>query len=162
MLKKDLVSLLREQLKKSPNHLKKSYELKLGHEIVMSLKGDDLDLWVEKDGHIEDVLADASGQFEKSVSSSKENIEKIHVYTTTSDNNKSVDYLEKLNEISLLINNVHAVSNDLLDEYIITLPNNVLSHEEQRKQELLKINKKIYNTFVPYMLYMSILLQNSN
>ena len=92
----------------------------------------------------------------------KENIEKIHVYTTTSDNNKSVDYLEKLNEISLLINNVHAVSNDLLDEYIITLPNNVLSHEEQRKRELLKINKKIYNTFVPYMLYMSILLQNSN
>ena len=75
----------------------------------------------------------------------KENIEKIHVYTTTSDNNKSVDYLEKLNEISTLINTIH-----------------VLSHEEQRKQELLKINKKIYNTFVPYMLYMSILLQNSN
>lgn len=92
----------------------------------------------------------------------KENIEKIHVYTTTNDNNKSVDYLEKLNEISTLINTIHAVSNDLLDEYIITLPNNVLSHEEQRKQELLKINKKIYNTFVPYMLYMSILLQNSN
>ena len=92
----------------------------------------------------------------------KENIEKIHVYTTTSDNNKSVDYLEKLNEISTLINTIHAVSNDLLDEYIITLPNNILSHEEQRKQELLKINKKIYNTFVPYMLYMSILLQNSN
>ena len=92
----------------------------------------------------------------------KENIGKIHVYTTTSDNNKSVDYLEKLNEISTLINTIHAVSNDLLDEYIITLPNNVLSHEEQRKQELLKINKKIYNTFVPYMLYMSILLQNSN
>jgi pantothenate kinase len=92
----------------------------------------------------------------------KENIEKIHVYTATNDNNKSIDYLEKLNEISLLINNIHAVSNDLLDEYIITLPNNVLSHEEQRKQELLKINKKIYNTFVPYMLYMSILLQNSN
>jgi pantothenate kinase len=92
----------------------------------------------------------------------KENIEKIHVYTTTSDNNKSVDYLEKLNEISTLINTMHAVSTDLLDEYIITLPNNVLSHEEQRKQELLKINKKIYNTFVPYMLYMSILLQNSN
>jgi len=92
----------------------------------------------------------------------KENIEKIHVYTTTGDNNKSVDYLEKLNEISLLINNMHAVSNDLLDEYIITLPNNVLSHEEQQKRDLLKINKKIYNTFVPYMLYMSILLQNSN
>lgn len=92
----------------------------------------------------------------------KENIEKIHVYTTTNDNNKSVDYLEKLNEISTLINTIHAVSNDLLDEYIINLPNNVLSHEEQRKQELLKINKKIYNTFVPYMLYMSILLQNSN
>jgi pantothenate kinase len=92
----------------------------------------------------------------------KENIEKIHVYTNTGDNNKSVDYLEKLNEISLLINNMHAVSNDLLDEYIITLPNNVLSHEEQQKRDLLKINKKIYNTFVPYMLYMSILLQNSN
>ena len=92
----------------------------------------------------------------------KENIEKIHVYTSTNDNNKSLEYLEKLNEISILINNMHAVSSDLLDEYTITLPDNVLSHEEQQKQELLKINKKIYNTFVPYMLYMSILLQNSN
>jgi pantothenate kinase len=92
----------------------------------------------------------------------KENIEKIHVYTSTNDNNKSLEYLEKLNEISILINNMHAVSTDLLDEYTITLPDNVLSHEEQQKQELLKINKKIYNTFVPYMLYMSILLQNSN
>lgn len=92
----------------------------------------------------------------------KENIEKIHVYTSTNDNNKSLEYLEKLNEISILINNMHAVSSDLLDEYTITLPDNVLSHEEQQKRELLKINKKIYNTFVPYMLYMSILLQNSN
>ena len=92
----------------------------------------------------------------------KENIEKIHVYTSTSDNDKSLEYLEKLNEVSILINNMHAVSTDLLDEYTITLPDNVLSHEEQQKRELLKINKKIYNTFVPYMLYTSILLQNLN
>ena len=70
--------------------------------------------------------------------------------------------MEKLNELSTQIHSLNSISEDLYDEYILGLSENALSNEEKKKRELLINNKKIYNTFAPYMLYMGIMLQNSH
>lgn len=96
------------------------------------------------------------------ITKTKQNLEKIHVHTETVDSQKSIDYLEKLNELSSMINNLYAVSEDLYDEFILGLPEASLSNEEKQKRQLIANNKKIYNTFAPYMLYMGVMLQNQN
>ena len=37
-----------------------------------------------------------------------------------------------------------------------------LTNEEKEKKTQIENNKKIYSTFAPYMLYMGVVLQNSN
>ena len=61
-----------------------------------------------------------------------------------------------------MINNLYSISEDLYDEFIIGMPETVLSNQEKQKKELVINNKKIYNTFAPYMLYMGVMLQNQN
>ena len=96
------------------------------------------------------------------INKTKENLEKINLHTQNFDSQKNITYLEKLNELSTMINNLNSISEDLYDEYILGLPNNLLTNEERQKRELIVNNKKIYNTFAPYMLYMGIMLQNQN
>ena len=96
------------------------------------------------------------------IKETKENLDNIHLHTLNTDSRKNISYLEKLNELSTSINNLHSISQDLYDEYILGLPQDSLSHEEKQKRELVMNNKKIYNTFAPYMLYMGVMLQNQN
>jgi|LauGreDrversion4_2_1035121.scaffolds.fasta_scaffold339990_2 hypothetical protein len=92
----------------------------------------------------------------------KDTLEKVHAHTQNSDSEKNITYLEKLNELSTIINNLNSISDDLYDEFILGLPENALSNEEKEKRQLVINNKKIYNTFAPYMLYMGVILQNQN
>lgn len=96
------------------------------------------------------------------ITKTKENLTKIHAHTETFDSQKSIGYLEKLNELSTIVNSLNAISEDLYDEFILGLPPIALSNEEKQKRELIVNNKKIYNTFAPYMLYMGVMLQNQN
>ncbi len=96
------------------------------------------------------------------INKTKANLEKIHAHTQNSDSEKNIAYLEKLNELSTIINNLNSISEDLYDEFILGLPANALSNEEKEKRQLVINNKKIYNTFAPYMLYMGVILQNQN
>ncbi len=96
------------------------------------------------------------------INKTQANLEKIHAHTLNFDSEKNIAYLEKLNELSTMINNLNSISEDLYDEFILGLPNNALSNEEKEKRQLLINNKKIYNTFAPYMLYMGVILQNQN
>jgi len=84
-------------------------------------------------------------------------------YSKNFDNNKEIKYLEKLNEFSYNLNNLYSCSKDLYDEFIIqTNSNNLLSEQDLNKQKNLLINKKVQNTFLPYMLYLQILLQTNS
>lgn len=96
------------------------------------------------------------------IKETKENLENIHLHTLNTDSQKNISYLEKLNELSSSVNNLHSISQDLYDEYILGLSHEGLSNEEKQKRELVINNKKIYNTFAPYMLYMGVMLQNQN
>jgi hypothetical protein len=90
------------------------------------------------------------------------NLTNIYSHTLNTDSQKNINYLEKLNELSIMINNLTAISDDMYDEYVMGLPQDSLSNEEKQKRETIINNKKIYNTFAPYMLYMGIMLQNQN
>ena len=98
----------------------------------------------------------------KKITETKENLEKIQTHTSECDNEKNIMYLEKLNELSSTIHMLHSISTDLYDEYLLGVPLDRLSNEERQKVNLVINNKKIYNTFAPYMLYMGIMLQNSH
>jgi len=96
------------------------------------------------------------------ITKTKENLTKIYLHTESFDSQKNIAYLEKLNELSSMINSLQSISEDLYDEFILGLPEQALSNDEKQKRELIINNKKIYNTFAPYMLYMSVMLQNQN
>lgn len=95
------------------------------------------------------------------IEQTKTHLNQIYTHTLTTDSVKNIQYLEKLNEISSIIHNLNAISEDLYNEYILGLPENTLSNEEKEKQIQIAHNKKIYSTFAPYMLYMGIMLQNT-
>jgi hypothetical protein len=50
--------------------------------------------------------------------------------------------------------------NDMYDEYIIQSKSDILSHSDKLEQKNLIVNKKVQDIFLPYMLYMTIMLQN--
>lgn len=89
----------------------------------------------------------------------RNNITKIKDYTEINETDK-LKYLEKLKDVSLEINNIESISEDLVNEFILHANQNILSNEDLNLQKNLLINKKIYDTFMPYMLYMQIILQN--
>jgi hypothetical protein len=88
-------------------------------------------------------------------------IRKIHDYSVEFDNNKTIQYLEKLKEFSLGLNNLHSISVDLYEEYIAQTETQLLSKEDANNQKNILINKKIQNIFLPYMLYLQILMTNT-
>lgn len=72
----------------------------------------------------------------------------------------NTDYIYKLNEFSTELNNLVATSTDMYDEYILNMDCNLLSNDEINRQKNLQINKKIEKIFIPYMLYLQVVLQN--
>ncbi len=82
-------------------------------------------------------------------------------YSNNFDNNKELKYLEKLNEFMHDLNSLYAKSKDLYDEFILQTDPNLLNEQDNNKQKDLIINKKIQNIFLPYMLYMQIILQSN-
>lgn len=92
----------------------------------------------------------------------KRNIINIRNYSEIIDNNKSMKYLEDLKLLSLKLNNLLATSVDLYEEYILNTEPTNLSNQDKNKRNELIIEKTINHLFMPYMLYMQILLSNSN
>jgi hypothetical protein len=92
----------------------------------------------------------------------EERIGKIKNYSHSLDNNnKQIDYIKKLFEFNNLVNNLDAISSDLYNEYIVQSNDNILSEVDKNEQKNIKINKKVHDIFLPYMLYLQILLSNN-
>ena len=87
----------------------------------------------------------------------KETVIKMRNHSNT---NVNVDYIYKLNQFSTDLNNLVATSTDMYDEYILNMDCDLLSNEEINRQKNLQINKKIEKIFLPYMLYLQVVLQN--
>lgn len=87
----------------------------------------------------------------------KDHILKIKQYNNTSN---TVEYLEKLNRLSCVIQESDALTEDMWNLYLDKIPANQLSSEDKCLQKENKITKDVYNTFLPYMLYMQIVLRN--
>ena len=90
----------------------------------------------------------------------KDNIENIKNYSNN-DRNKDIKYIKKLEKFSRKLNKIYSISEDLNDLNIISIDENILTNEDLEKQKSLKINKTVYDTFFPYMLYLQVLLQNN-
>jgi hypothetical protein len=94
----------------------------------------------------------------------EERLNKIKNYSQSysDDNNKYLDYIKKLSEFNNNINNLDAISIDLYNEFILQYNDNFLSEVEKNEQKNIKINKKVNEIFLPYMLYLQILLSNNS
>lgn len=90
----------------------------------------------------------------------KEKLSNIKIYTEVNNINNNIEYIENFHKVSKMVHELESCTCDLFDVYILNSPTTILSHEDINKQKDLIINKKIYNTFMPYMLYMNIILQN--
>lgn len=92
----------------------------------------------------------------------KEKVNKIKKYSEEFDveTKKNISFLEKLSSFSTDLNNMCALVNDMYSEFILEANPNELSHEDKNKRNNLIIEKKIQDTFLPYMLYFRILLSN--
>jgi hypothetical protein len=88
-------------------------------------------------------------------------LDKIKNYSQSFDNSKNVEYLQKLLKVNNLFNNLEAISVDLYNEYILQSESNLLSEEDKNEQKNIRINKKVNDIFLPYMLYLQILLSNN-
>ena len=93
----------------------------------------------------------------------KDKIIKIKDYTNNFelDSNKNIKFLEKFNSFSIELNEIKALVDDMYMEFILEANPDELSNEDKNKRNNLIIEKKIQNTFLPYMLYLQILLGNS-
>jgi hypothetical protein len=90
----------------------------------------------------------------------KNNIIKIKEYTDIQET-KQKEYLEILLKFSVELNNINAMSEDLHDQFILQVDSNIIKHQDLNLQKKLLINKHIEDVFLPYILYMQILLQNT-
>jgi len=90
----------------------------------------------------------------------KNNILKIKEYTELNET-KQIEYLEILNQFSKELNDLDCLSNDMYDMYILQLDPTMIQNQDRNMQKNLLINKKINDTFLPYILYMQIMLRNS-
>jgi hypothetical protein len=88
----------------------------------------------------------------------KNKIENMNHYMT--NNNINTKYLEELSKFSIQLNSLEAMCEDMYDEYIVQSKTEILSNHDKLVQKNLIINKKVQDIFMPYMLYMNILLQN--
>ena len=93
----------------------------------------------------------------------KNKIIKLKEYSNSfeSDTHKNIKFLEKFSCFSTELNNIKASVDDMYDEFIFESNPNELSNEDNTRRNNLIIEKKIQDTFLPYMLYLQILLNNS-
>ena len=91
----------------------------------------------------------------------EERLNKIKNYSQSLDNNKQIEYIERLFKFNNSVNNLDAISLDLYNEYIVQCNDNILSEVDKNEQKNIKINKKVHDIFLPYMLYLQILLSNN-
>lgn len=98
----------------------------------------------------------------KKIDNIKNKINKIKDYTNNfqSETNKNIVFLEKFSRFSSELNNIKALTDDIYEEFILESNPNELSNEDKNKRNSLVIQKKVQNTFLPYMLYLQILLNN--
>lgn len=78
---------------------------------------------------------------------------KIKDYSNSfqSETNKNIKFLEKFSCFSTELNNMKALVDDMYEEFLLESNPNELSNEDKNKR----------NTFLPYMLYLQIILNNS-
>jgi hypothetical protein len=87
----------------------------------------------------------------------KEYIVKMKQYD---NKNSNLEFLQKLDKLSSDINMVLASTEDMYDSYLETMNSDDLTHEDKNLQKDNQINKQVYNKFLPYMLYLQIILKN--
>lgn len=92
----------------------------------------------------------------------KDNIIKIKNYTEINDNNKNIEYIEKLYNFSTYLNELYATSKDLRDLYLLQTNQSILSYHDQEKQKKLLLEKKVNKIIMPLVLYLQIIMQNVN
>jgi len=90
----------------------------------------------------------------------KNKIENMNHYMI--NNNINMKYLEELSKFSSQLNNLESICEDMYDEYILQSKTEILSNQDKLVQKNLIINKKVQDIFMPYMIYMNILLQNKD
>lgn len=86
----------------------------------------------------------------------------IRDYTQLDNGNLQIDYLEKLSQFSIKLNELVSLAQDVKDNFIMQSDSRILTETDLNEQKNLRINKKIQDTFLPYMLYLQILLQNNS
>ena len=87
----------------------------------------------------------------------KEYIIKMKEYKNIHSN---LEFIQKLDQLSSDINRNVGLTEDLYDAYLETMNSDNLTHEDKQIQKDNKINKQLYNHFLPYQLYLQILLKN--
>lgn len=92
----------------------------------------------------------------------KKNIESIRDYSEKKSIVNKNNYLKKLNVTSAHINTMYAYSSDMYDEFILNVDPEIINREELEERRNIIINKKIEQIFLPYMLYMQIILRNND
>jgi hypothetical protein len=90
----------------------------------------------------------------------KNNLIKIKDYNKNNKNN-NIKYIEKLNTISSDINYLSSNMDDLFDLYLENIDDDKLENVEKYKKIENMIYKKSYETFLPYILQMQIMLKNN-
>ena len=91
----------------------------------------------------------------------RNNIIKIKEYTNVKETN-DIEYLEHMLKFSTELNNMMALSEDMKDKYIEHIDSTILNNNvDLALQRTLRINKHVHDIFLPYMLYLQILLQNN-
>jgi hypothetical protein len=90
----------------------------------------------------------------------KNNLIKIKDYNKNNKNN-NIKYIEKLNTISSDINYLSSNTDDLFDLYLENIDDDKLENVEKYKKIENMIYKKSYETFLPYILQMQIMLKNN-
>jgi hypothetical protein len=92
----------------------------------------------------------------------KYKINDLKNYSNNFETKKNINFLEKFNDFSLELNNLKSSVDDMYKECLFeTDPDQLSAHDRNERNNLL-IEKKIQNTFLPYMLYLQIMLTNSN
>ena len=86
---------------------------------------------------------------------------KISELSKTANIDNKLEYLEKLQQCSLELNDMESKVEDLYEHYILQIPTNLLTNEYKNKQKNIQINKNIQKIFLPVMLYYQIIMQNS-
>ena len=97
----------------------------------------------------------------KKINNIKDYFLKISELSKTSNIDNKLEYLEKLQQCSLELNEMDSKVEDLYEHYILQIPTDLLTNEYKNKQKNIQINKNIQKIFLPVMLYYQIIMQNS-